>query len=83
MSKKTRRLAAIELIGLSGAVVGALAVYLTAIAAKLGSVSHILGKVTAGVRAIERQTEPMAGNLRTITRNLDEAAQALERKIAP
>jgi uncharacterized protein YoxC len=36
-----------------------LAAYLVAIAATLRKVSHTLGLVTFGVRAIEKQTEPI------------------------
>jgi hypothetical protein len=79
MSERSKRLAILEILGLSGAVVGALALYLTAIAAKLGSVSHVLGKVTAGVRAIERQTEPLGPTLKSISGNLEETAEAVKK----
>ena len=39
-----------------------LAAYLIAIAATLRNISHTLGMVTFGVRAIEKQTEPIPGD---------------------
>ena len=45
-----------------------LALYLIVIAAKLRKISHTLGLVTFGVRAIEKQTEPIGPSRRTSTR---------------
>lgn len=58
-------------------VVGVLAGYLTAIAAVLRRVSRTLGQVTFGVRAIEKQTEPIGPSLREVNANLGRAAQLL------
>lgn len=51
-----------------------LAGYLITIAATLRRVSHTLGLVTFGVRAIEKQTEPLGPLLRDINGALEEAA---------
>lgn len=51
-----------------------LAGYLIAIAATLRKVSHTLGLVTFGVRAIEKQTEPVGPLLRDINGALEAAA---------
>jgi uncharacterized protein YoxC len=52
-----------------------LAAYLVRIAATLRRVSHTLGLVTFGVRAIERQTEPIGPHLREINGALEEVSQ--------
>jgi hypothetical protein len=57
--------------------VGVLAGYLIAIAARLRSVSSTLGSVTFGVRAIETQTEPIGPRLREINGALEQVAAAL------
>ncbi len=58
--------------------VGALAGYLIAIAATLRKVSQALGRVTFGVRAIERQTEPIGAALRGVNADLEAVLRALE-----
>ena len=54
-----------------------LAGYLIAIAATLRRVSNTLGLVTFGVRAIEKQTEPIGPTLREINGALEQVAGAL------
>ena len=54
-----------------------LAGYLIAIAATLRKVSSTLGLVTFGVRAIEKQTEPIGPSVRDVNAALDEAAGVL------
>lgn len=54
-----------------------LAGYLIAIAATLRSVSKTLGLVTFGVRAIEKQTEPIGPALGDINAGLEQVADAL------
>lgn len=58
--------------------VGVLAGYLIAIAARLRSVSTTLGSVTFGVRAIETQTAPIGPRLRDINGALEGVAAALQ-----
>ncbi len=58
--------------------VGVLAGYLIAIAARLRSVSVTLGRITFGVRAIETQTAPIGPRLREINAALEGVAAALE-----
>ncbi len=58
--------------------VGVLAGYLIAIAARLRSVSSTLGQVTFGVRAIETQTAPIGPRLRDINGALEGVAAALQ-----
>jgi hypothetical protein len=55
-----------------------LATYLIAIAAKLRKISHTLGQVTFGVRAIEKQTEPIGPLAGEINGALEQVADALE-----
>ena len=55
-----------------------LATYLTTIAATLRRVSHTLGLVTFGVRAIEKQTEPIGPVVTDINGALEQVAGALE-----
>jgi uncharacterized protein YoxC len=55
-----------------------LATYLVLIAAKLRKVSSTLGLVTFGVRAIERQTQPIGPVLSDVNGALGGVAQALE-----
>lgn len=62
----------------AGLFVGVLGGYLIVIARSLRSISRLLAQVSAGVRAIERQTEPVESTLREITENLEHAATALE-----
>ena len=54
-----------------------LAGYLIAIAATLRKVSHTLGLITFGVRAIETQTAPIGPRLRDINAALEQVAGAL------
>ncbi len=76
-----------SLIGLTLAevavLVAVLAGYLIAIAETLRKVSQALGQVTFGVRAIERQTEPVGPRLREINGALEQAATALDDLAAP
>src|SRR5262249_23987831 len=60
-----------------------LAVYLIAIAASLRKVSHTLGLVTFGVRAIEKQTEPIGPVPADINGALRQVADALEPVVGP
>jgi len=55
-----------------------LALYLIVIAAKLRKISHTLGLVTFGVRAIEKQTEPIGPVATDINSSLEQVAGALE-----
>jgi uncharacterized protein YoxC len=55
-----------------------LAGYLIAIAATLRGASKTLGLITFGVRAIERQTEPIGPALRDINAALEQVAAALD-----
>ncbi len=60
--------------------VGALAGYLVAITRTLRRVSQTLARVTMGVRAIERQTEPIGPALQKVNADLDAVASVLERR---
>ena len=64
-------------------VVAVLAGYLIAIAATLRRVSHTLGLVTFGVRAIERQTAPIGPTLKEINAALEGVAGALDEAAKP
>jgi uncharacterized protein YoxC len=64
-------------------VVLVLATYLIAIAATLRKVSHTLGLITFGVRAIERQTEPIGPHLTQINAALEQVAGALDEVSKP
>lgn len=59
-------------------VVVVLALYLIAIAATLRKVSTNLGLITFGVRAIEKQTEPIGPVVRDINGALEQVAAALD-----
>ncbi len=64
-----------------------LATYLLLIAATLRTVARTLGLVTFGVRAIEKQTEPLGPVLRDINAGLEQVASMLgvppaERRVA-
>lgn len=59
------------------ALVAVLAGYLIAIANGLRKVSTTLGKVTFGVRAIEKQTEPIGPALTATNTALGQVADAL------
>ena len=63
--------------------VAVLAGYLTAIATALRRVSITLGLVTFGVRAIEKQTEPIGPVLADINGALEQVAGALEQVARP
>ena len=63
--------------------VGVLAGYLIAIAANLRKVSQTLARVTFGVRAIEKQTEPIGPVLRDVNATLEQVAGALEQAAKP
>jgi uncharacterized protein YoxC len=60
-----------------------LAVYLVAIAGVLRRVSATLGLITFGVRAIEKQTEPIGPVLTEINGALEQVAGALEQVARP
>lgn len=70
------------LIGLTiGQVVALVAVlvgYLLAIAATLRQVAQALAKITMGVRAIERQTEPIGPRLHDVNDDLQAVLKVLE-----
>ncbi len=55
-----------------------LAGYLIAIAGTLHQVSKTLGLVTFGVRAIDKQTEPIGPRLREVNQVLEQVAGALD-----
>jgi len=63
--------------------VAVLAAYLIAIAATLRNISKTLGLVTFGVRAIEKQTEPIGPVLGEINGALEQVAAALEQLSRP
>ena len=54
-----------------------LALYLLSIAATLRTVARTLGLVTFGVRAIEKQTEPLGPVLRDVNAGLEQVAALL------
>lgn len=58
--------------------VGVLAGYLVAIARTLRRVSETLARVTWGVRAIERQTEPLQATVRDVNADLAAVADGLD-----
>lgn len=60
-----------------------LAVYLLVIAGTLRSIARTLGLVTFGVRAIERQTEPLGTLLGDVNGALQGVAGALEGAVGP
>lgn len=60
-----------------------LAGYLIAIATTLRNVSKTLGLVTFGVRAIEKQTEPIGPALADINAGLEQVAGALAQAAGP
>ena len=63
--------------------VAVLAGYLIAIADRLRRVSSTLGKVTFGVRAIEKQTQPIGPVVKDINSALEQVAGALDGLAAP
>jgi uncharacterized protein YoxC len=64
-------------IGEALALVAVLAGYLVAIARTLRSIARTLGQVTMGVRAIEKQTEPIGPALAEVNAALERTAEAL------
>jgi hypothetical protein len=58
-------------------VVAVLAVYLVAIARSLRSISHHLGLVDFGVRAIDTQAAPVGPSLRRLNDQLRRAAESV------
>lgn len=60
------------------ALVVVLAGYLVVIAAGLRRVSNLLARVTFGVRAIDKQTQPIGPALRDINAALGQVAASLE-----
>jgi uncharacterized protein YoxC len=60
-----------------GLLVVVLAVYLLSIASTLRTVARTLGLITFGVRAIEKQTEPLGPVLQEINGALEEVAGLL------
>ena len=64
-------------IGEVVALVAVLAGYLIAIAATLRKVSATLAKISFGVRAIEKQTEPLGPVLRDVNESLEQVAELL------
>ncbi len=58
--------------------VAVLSVYLVVIARTLRNIARTLGLVTFGVRAIEKQTEPLGELLTEINAGLQQVASALE-----
>ena len=60
-----------------GLLVLVLAAYLLSIAATLRTVARTLGLVTFGVRAIEKQTEPLGPVLRDVNAALEQVAGML------
>ena len=57
--------------------VGVLAVYLLSIASTLRTIARTLGLVTFGVRAIEKQTEPLGPVLGEVNDSLEQVAALL------
>jgi hypothetical protein len=80
MSRKTLTILTVAEVG---AVVGALAVYLGLIASTLRAISSTLGEVSMGVRAIERQTEPVGPTLAEVRENIEAANGALQGSEVP
>ena len=66
-----------------GLLVVVLAAYLVVIAAKLRKTSATLGLITFGVRAIEKQTEPVGPVVSEINEVLEGVAGALEQVAKP
>jgi uncharacterized protein YoxC len=60
-----------------GLLVAVLAIYLLAIASTLRTIARTLGLVTFGVRAIEKQTEPLGPLLKDVNDALEEVAELL------
>ena len=63
--------------------VAVLATYLIVIAAKLRHISHTAGLIVFGVRAIEKQTEPIGPVVGEINGALEQVAAALEEVVGP
>lgn len=79
MTGRGRRVLVVLTLVEVGALVGALAGYLLAIATSLRSTSRTLGKIDFGVRAIERQTRPVRPALRAVADDLDAISRGLRR----
>ena len=77
MTAKQRKTLIAATLGEVLLLVAVLAGYLVAIAARLRHVSDTLGKITFGVRAIDKQTEPIGPRLREINGALEQVAGAL------
>lgn len=77
MTGRGRRVLVVLTLVEVGALVGALAGYLLAIATSLRSTSRTLGKIDFGVRAIERQTQPVRPALTGVADDLDAVARSL------
>jgi ABC-type sulfate transport system permease component len=60
-----------------GILVAVLAVYLLSIASTLRTIARTLGLVTFGVRAIEKQTEPLGPVLKDVNDSLEQVARML------
>lgn len=60
-----------------------LAAYLVNIAGQLRRISHTLGLVTFGVRAIEKQTQPIGPVLGDVNGALEQVAAALDEVAKP
>ena len=60
-----------------------LATYLIVIAARLRRISHTAGLIVFGVRAIEKQTEPIGPVVGEINGALEQVAAALEQVVGP
>jgi hypothetical protein len=73
MNKRLRMVATVEAV----VFVGVLVTYLVRIAAALRDVSRRLRLVSVGVRAIEKQFEPLRDQIDDINRNLDRATSLL------
>lgn len=59
-------------------VITVLAVYLVLIARTLRSIARTLGLITFGVRAIDKQTEPIGPALKDVNQALERSAAAIE-----
>ena len=74
--------AIVTLIGVF-AIAGALALYLTTIAALLTNVTHTLDRILASIRQICAQTEPIRGPVSTIVGNVQAIEDAFARLPIP
>lgn len=74
-SDRTKRALTVATVGEAGLLAGVLAGYLVVVTGRLRNISKTLGQVTFGVRAIERQTEPIGPALRAIRDDLEGMAE--------